>query len=106
MIATSVFNAFFVKECFAEKFLSDERTIDEIHNAVYSNNIWTGYDGTIMLERDLVMPWHSLKINQSKIQVLPLSLRKFPDSYSVLNRFYFKLFSRISKMDKPSSTDV
>jgi hypothetical protein len=106
LVATSLCNAFFVKESFAEIFLSGNRSIDDIHNAVYSNYIWTAFDGTIMLERDLEMFWHDLKINQSKIQVIPLLLRKFPGSYSVPRRFFFKLFSRINKLDKLWSTNV
>ena len=106
LVATSLCNAFLIKECFADKFLNDEKTIDDIHSSVYSNYIWTAYDGTIMIQKDLEMPWQNLKVHQSKFQVLPKLLRKFPDSYSLPEKLLFKLISRLKKLDKLWMTNV
>lgn len=100
LVAASLTNAFLVKDRFATKFLTNEMSIDDFYKSSYANSIWTSYDGTIMLEKDLAMPWQNLKVDQSKLQILPSPLRRFPDSYNLFQKVFFFLIVRIRKIQK------
>ena len=45
-------------------------------------HLWQGYDGTIHVSGFCRMPWHGVDINEEDVQVLPVSLRRFPDARS------------------------
>lgn len=105
LIATTLTNAFLVKHELASRFLTTEKSIDDFYKSKYQNSIWTSYDGTIMLETDLVMPWQNLKVNQSKLQVLPGALRTFPDSYNFFQKVLFSVNKKWKRIQSLWSTD-
>lgn len=100
LVATTLCNAFLVQTKFATSFLVDGKEIDDFYQPLYSNSVWTAYDGIVMLEKDLQMPWQNLRVSQEKIQVLPKLLRKFPDTYNALEKFLFKAHSKRRKLKK------
>ncbi len=53
--------------------------------------IFSGYDGRILLSKPLVLPWHLLTVEDSKLQVLPKFMREFSGDYGVFQRIWWKL---------------
>ena len=54
--------------------------------------IFSGYDGTLILSKELILPWHNLKIKPLGLQYLPKRIRQFPLNYSLSERLRFYFF--------------
>jgi hypothetical protein len=65
---------------------------DDEDSIVY---LFSGYDGTVMMSNDMILPWHSLVVSTSKIQVLPRVMRKFPGDFGILRRFTLRVIGRV-----------
>jgi hypothetical protein len=79
LVATTPGNAFFVtKEDFPKIGIADN-SIDAIHEPVITTEIAQGYDGTIMAAGHMYLNWHGVALTQEDFQILPKSLRKYPD---------------------------
>ena len=42
---------------------------------------YMGFDGSIHLSGSRRLPWHDVEIGESRLQVLPRFLRRYPDDY-------------------------
>jgi len=62
-------------------------TLDSLRNdadtIVYA---FSGYDGRIILSKPLELPWHSIKVHESWLQVLPRFMRGFSGDYGRVRR--------------------
>ena len=83
LVAVLPFNAFFVRRKYFNLFkISDNnprilRTI--VDDVTY---LFVGYDGRILLQGAKRMPWHGIRLKESKMQVLPGFLQKHPNNYN------------------------
>lgn len=85
LAAVTSCNLIFVRNEFIETVVTDsqapptlEQLRDDSENAVYA---FMGYDGTMILSRDLVLPWHGARVNKNSLQPVPLIFRKFPGDW-------------------------
>jgi len=83
LVCVAGVNAFFVSAEYYPLFrISDNSPASlrtDLGNITY---LFSGYDGTILLEGCRKLPWHGLQIRPRKIQVLPAFLRRYPGNYN------------------------
>lgn len=93
LIAVSSVNAFFVR--------SEDYPLFQIQNnapgclrthSEYVTYLFSGYDGKVFLQGDRSLPWHGIEMSDSRVQYLPRILRKFPASYTLIERGLFRLY--------------
>ncbi len=97
LISVLPWNAFFATaELFPSYGITDNRP--EILRADNSmiTHIFSGFDGTVVLDGYKHMPWHNMPLQQRSVQVLPSFLRRHPCSYNRLQRKLLSLFKRWS----------
>lgn len=84
-------NAFFVKSQYFPLFEIGDNSVAVLREDLSAvTYLFIGYDGTIFLHGRQVMPWHcKLPLKASSMQRLPKFLRKFSDSYSLVERLAF-----------------
>jgi hypothetical protein len=63
--------------------------------------VFTGYDGTILLSKELVMPFHGLKAKDEEYQFLPTYLRRHKEDYNFLQHRLFNFFKLCRKIRNP-----
>ena len=86
-------NAFYVlKEYFIRFDIMDNSLALMCMNQSSYTKIFFGFDGTIFLEGEGKLRWHSTLLNEEKLQIIPKMLRKFPPNYTVFERFLFRLW--------------
>ena len=98
LVCVAGVNAFFVRSEYFPLFDIDDNSVAALRVDMSAITwLFTGYDGTIFLEGQRAMPWHCrLPLKASRMQRLPKYLRKFPDSYSLVERVAFGLYLLIS----------
>jgi hypothetical protein len=92
-------NALFVDGgYFADFGISDNRP--EVLQTDLSAVTWlfTGYDGTVHLAGSREMPWHGLRLDERRMQLLPRVLRHFPDRYSLWQKKLLGLLRRLRNL--------
>jgi hypothetical protein len=57
--------------------------------------LFSGYDGTVFLRGGMGLPWHGMRLRESKFQLLPKFLRIFPSNYSPWQRVLFRIYKFI-----------
>lgn len=87
-------NAFFVKSQYFPLFEIDDNSVATLRVDLSAvTYLFIGYDGTIFLRGQKTMPWHcKLPLKESSMQRLPKPLRKFSDSYNLVERFAFGVY--------------
>jgi hypothetical protein len=60
--------------------------------------VFYGFDGTLLFSDKFWLHWHGLEVPPTEIQLLPKMLRKYPLSYSRMERFLFKSFRNFLKV--------
>ena len=58
--------------------------------------LFSGYDGTLMTSKEMILPWHSLVVSTSQIQVLPRVMRRFSGDYGIFRRFALRVIRRVN----------
>ena len=83
LIATTPWNAFFVKKEYYPLFQIEDNAIDYMYDdSVYGTKIFQLFDGTLTLAGVKKLLWHGRDFTDEEIQVLPISARRFPDHIS------------------------
>ena len=83
LIATTETNAFFVLKELFPRFGIVDNSLDALHtDHHYETKLFQLYDGTLVLAGNDELLWHRVKIDQSKLQVLPKWERIYPASIS------------------------
>ncbi len=87
-------NAFFVKAHYFPLFEIDNNSVTALRVDLSAvTYLFIGYDGTIFLRGQKTMPWHcKLPLRASSMQRLPKPLRKFSDSYNLVERLAFGVY--------------
>jgi hypothetical protein len=76
LVSVLPWNAFFVRSEYYPSFEIDDNR-PEVLRTDFSEitHLFSGYDGTIFLAGSQTLPWHGIKIQQSRMQYLPRLLR-------------------------------
>ena len=83
LVSVLPFNAFFVRAEYFPLFEIEDNSPATLRKSLEDiTYIFSGYDGKVFLRGSQNLPWHGIKIKQSRIQVLPKMLRKFPSDYT------------------------
>jgi len=84
LVCVAGVNAFFVLSKYFPLFEIDDNSVAKLRIDLSAiTYLFIGYDGTIFLRGQKIMPWHcKLPIKESDMQRLPRFLRKFPESYN------------------------
>lgn len=78
LVATTSWNAFFVKKELFEKFDIEDNSINAMHDMAHlESRLFQCYDGSLVLVGCKHLLWHDVGIASEDIQVLPKALRKF-----------------------------
>jgi len=78
-------NAFFVRAEFFSLFGIADNTPGTLRTDLGQvTYLFSGYDGTILLQGCRQLPWHGLEISQRSIQRLPSLLRSYPGNYNAI----------------------
>jgi hypothetical protein len=97
LVAVSSWNAFFVKTDYYHLFEIEDNSPATLRTNLDSvTYIFSGYDGTVFMRGNLKLPWHNLNLKESKIQLLPAFLRKFPGNYNFFHNLCLKIIRTIS----------
>jgi hypothetical protein len=92
LVAVTLFNAIFVRSEFYPLFELATNNLWYMRPVVpYATYMYQSMDGKIHLVGSSVMPWHSLMMEESRMQNLPKFLRKSRTKYSWLDHKLFKL---------------
>ncbi|MCB1774569.1 MAG: FkbM family methyltransferase [Gammaproteobacteria bacterium] len=86
-------NAIFVRDDYFPLFeIQDNSPWVLRTNASEVTYLFSGYDGTVFLRGGMGLPWHGMRLRESKFQLLPRFLRRFPSNYSVWQRLLFRVY--------------
>lgn len=78
----------------SQEAISQERSgnvIVKLRGLLY----FTGYDGSVLLSKELKMPFHGLRANNNDFQFLPRYLRYHRADYNILQRRLFHFFKLV-----------
>jgi hypothetical protein len=79
LVATTKWNAFFVRNELFEKFELADNSPAALHDgSAFQTRVFQLYDGTLVLDGCKSLLWLGLDISPHKIQILPRFLRSFP----------------------------
>jgi hypothetical protein len=56
------------------------------------DHLFCGYDGTVFVHGAVGARWHRLWLSKANVQVLPLFLRRYPPTYSHLQKTILNLW--------------
>jgi hypothetical protein len=99
LVSVLGFNAFFVDSKYFPLFgLSDNRPQTLRTDLSYVTHLFSGYDGTLMLEGCRQLPWHNLPIKASALSLLPKCLRKYPPNYNWIERKAHRLLVKLTRL--------
>jgi hypothetical protein len=79
LVAATEINGFFVLSELCEAAGVAERRAEDVKSKRFETQIFYGYDGTIVTTGLNELVWHGIPFKQSDFQLLPKSLRHFPD---------------------------
>ena len=83
LVATTAWNAFFVRSQLYPAFGIEDNDIDAMHDtARFESRLFQCYDGTLVLAGCKHLLWSDVTICQEDIQVLPKALRKYGGAVS------------------------
>lgn len=94
-------NAIFVDSKYFQLFgITDNRPATLRKDLSSITYIFAGYDGTLFLDGNRKLLWHSLPLMESNIQHLPAALRKFPGNYTASEKAAFAAFRLTTKPER------
>jgi hypothetical protein len=80
-------NAIFVRSEYFPLFeIADNKPETLRTSTTWVTHIFTGYDGTVFLRGARVLPWHRVKMTESRMQVLPKRRRRYRAGLSLKSR--------------------
>lgn len=99
-------NAIFVgKEYFPLFGITDNRPHSLRIDSTLVTHFFSGYDGTIFLSGNRILPWHGVALDEKEFQVLPRWLRRYRRDFSrpqlwLFNFMYrkFRLVGRLGRL--------
>jgi hypothetical protein len=96
LVSVLSFNALFVEHAYFPRFgIANNQPQALRKDLSFITWFFPGYDGSIHLAGAQLLPWHQLRLEERRLQVLPRYLRSFPGNYS---KFQQRLFSLLTKL--------
>ena len=90
IVATNL-NIFFIENSLKKYVIQNKNyKIDDLINNKKKNFLFTGYDGSIITSKKIVLPWHGITVK--KINYLPKFLEQYRGNYNIFKRIMFLLF--------------
>jgi len=87
LVSVTPFNAFFVRREYYELFHIESNAPELLRTELgLITYIFSGYDGRFFLHGNRRLPWHRIKLKDSKFQQVPRFLRTFPGNYTLAHR--------------------
>jgi hypothetical protein len=97
LVSVLPFNAFFVRSEYYPLFEIENNAPQMLRTHLSSiTYIFTGFDGHIFLRGNLKLPWHGVRLQESKIQHLPGMLRKYPGNYGKIRKTLLTTYRKFS----------
>lgn len=78
LIATTIYNAFFVRDDLLHYIPIFDRSLDSLHSPSMCTDMFQTYDGELKFCGTKKLLWHRIGMNFQKLQVLKKNDRKFP----------------------------
>lgn len=91
-------NAIFVNSKYFSLFGIEDNSVDvmQIHDSI--TYIFNGYDGTVFVRGSCKLGGHAgILYRESKMQLIPKWLRKYPKNYSKIERIFAKFYRSLYK---------
>ena len=90
-IVATDWNLFFIKNSL-KKYVIKNRIyqINDLINDRNKNFIFSGYDGSIITSKKLILPWHGIVLK--KIKLLPTFLQEYPGNYNIFKKIILLCF--------------
>lgn len=93
LVAVTVCNAIFVWREYFPLFMIEDNAPSSLRSSCeYVTYLFSGYDGSLMLQGHQRLPWHGVMLYESRFQQIPRWLQKYPGTYSKIENLAFKLF--------------
>ena len=94
LAASTLCNLFFVSNRVRNSVIGPDEILIEalIDDSQSRRYVFSGYDGTVFLDKPLDLPWHELQISPDALQAIPKFLRKFRGDYNFFQRIAFWVF--------------
>jgi hypothetical protein len=91
LISATKLNLLFVDRDYYSKFGIRDNSLDVILDEE-PTHLFFGYDGTVFLSGGRRLPWHhGFQLSDRKLQALPRMVRKFPSTYSLIEKCVFAI---------------
>jgi hypothetical protein len=93
LVASTKANLFFVHANFADSVIDFPTSLEELNQVGNDPQyIWSGFDGSLMSNKEIVtLAWH-LAVPIERVQVVPKFLRQFSEDYNFFKKLIFLLF--------------
>src|SRR5262249_27535224 len=89
-------NAFFVRSDFFPMLEIEDNSPQKLRTDLrLVTHFFYGYDGTVILRGNQTMHWHGLPIAETRVQLLPRILRKYPQDCNAIERFVLRIYRRV-----------
>ncbi len=99
LISVSQINAFFVLSDYFPLFRIEDNSPHVLRTSIENvAHVFFGYDGTVFLRGNPKSPWHDMAIRESRIQILPRCLRKYPHNYNIVEKRVFQAYRKVKKL--------
>ena len=96
LICVLPFNAFFIDAKYFHQFGIADNSPQALRQDLSSVTwLFSGYDGSIHISGSKTLPWHGVRMDDSKLQVLPWWFRSYPPgTYSRVQARLFRMYKR------------
>jgi hypothetical protein len=99
LVCVAEHNAFFVRSEYFALFELATNAPEVLRTSTKDvTYLFSGYDGTVFLRGGGRLPWHKLRLPESRFQLLPAYLRRFPDNYSPFQDWLFRWYRTYLKL--------
>jgi hypothetical protein len=96
LAATTLGNCIFVQAGLFPKLGIPDNSIQALRaDESKVTYIFNGYDGTIFLRGPEYLPWHGLKYDEARFQMVPRFLRTYPDRYTAAQKFVKRIYAAL-----------
>jgi hypothetical protein len=98
LVAVEAANAFFVDAKYYEMFGIEDNSVNTLwtdRSAV--THIFCGYDGTVFVRGNRVLPWQGISYKESKVQQIPKWARRRVGDRSILRKKLAKIYRRLRR---------
>lgn len=96
LIATTDSNAFFIDSKYFSLFNISDNSVNNIRDIhTYETYFFQLYDGTIILQGYNYLIWHSIKIKNKKLQLVPKIFRKYPNNMNKFMNLLLTIYRKI-----------